>query len=260
MAGSNRGRELRAAAALKRFETQAKETDLPKRDEDGETGGETDYDETADEEEDEKVINVGGGKFLVPVSGEQDGKTEQDEMKRELLELAEACGTGGSDGPPGSEKDGKQQIVGDSRKQGSNPRGTVNTAVVIKSDDESDEELIGYDHRSRTSTGSYLPQSRKHNTPIKEGGRTAPSNTNCSNTQNPAEISDNTNSRELACSACSVVNEDDAILCMVCANVLKPDKMPNAWKCSGSTCGGLTYQNAGDVGVCGICGQRKVSR
>lgn len=263
VAQSNRGRELRAAAALKRFETHTKETKTPNRDGDEETGGETDYDETADEEEDEKVINVGGGKFLVPVSREQDGKTEQDKMERELLELVGACGTGGNDGPSGSEKDGKQQVVGDSRKQGSNPRGAVNTAVVIKSDDESDGEPIGYYQRSRTSTESYVPQLRKHNTSIKEEDRTAPSNTNsgnCSNIQNLVEISDNTNARELVCSACSVVNEDYAILCMVCANVLEPGKMPNAWKCSGSTCGGSTYRNAGDVGVCGICGQRKVSR
>lgn len=87
---------MRAAAALKRFETQEKDTNPLKRDEDGETRDETDYDETTDEEEDEKAIDVGGGKFLVPVSREQDGKTEQDEMKRELLKLAGACGTGGS--------------------------------------------------------------------------------------------------------------------------------------------------------------------
>lgn len=266
MAQSNRGRELRAAAALKRFETQAKEAKLPERDEDGETGEETDYDETVDEDDDddddEKVINVGGGKFLVPVSREQDGKTEQDEMKRELLELAGACGTGGSVGPSGSGGDGKQQTAGDSREQGSNPGGAVDTAVVIGSDDESDKEPIGYDHRGRTLTESHVPQLRKHKTSIKEGGRTAPSNTssgNCSNIQTLVEISD-TDARELACSACSVVNEDNAILCMVCANVLEPGKMPNAWKCSRSTCGDSTYRNAGDVGICGICGQRKVSR
>lgn len=261
MAQSNRGRELRAAAALKRFETQEKETKLPKKDEDGETSDETDYVWSMDEEEDEKTIDVGGGKFLVPVSREQDGKSEQGEMQRELLELVRACGKDGSGGPSGSEKDGKQQIPGDHRRQRSNQSGTTNTAVVIviESDDESDEETVGYDPRSRTSTESSVAQSTSK--PIKEESRIAPSNINprnSSNISNPVEISaDNTNARELACSACSVVNECDAILCMVCANVLEPGKMPNAWRCSGLTCDGSTYRNAGDVGICGICGQRK---
>lgn len=246
MAQSNRGRELRAAAALKRFETQEKDTKPPKKDEDGEAGGEaggeTDYDETSDEERDEKVIDVGGGKFLVPVSREQDGKTEQDEMKRELLKLAGACGTGGSgSGPSESEKDGKQSTV----------------------DDESDEELIGYDPRKRIPTESSVAQLRKQTT----GKQIDESHITISdvsrrgggpNIQNPIEISgDNMNARELACSACSAVNDDDAVLCVVCANVLEPGKMPNAWMCSGLDCGGSTYRNAGDVGVCGICGLRK---
>lgn len=259
MAQSNRGRELRAAAALKRFETQEKETKLPKKDEDGETSDETDYARSMDEEEDEKTIDVGGGKFLVPVSREQDGKSEQDEMKRELLELVRACRIDGSDGPSGSEKDGKQQILSDHRRQRSNQSGTTNMPVIIKSEDESDEEAVGYNPRSQTSTESSVTQSTSK--PIKEESRIAPSNLNpgnSSNILNPVEISaDNTNARELACSACSVVNEDDAILCMVCANVLEPGKMSNAWRCSGLACDGSTYRNAGDVGICGICGQRK---
>lgn len=259
MAQSNRGRELRAAAALKRFETQEKETKLPEKDEDGENSGETDYSWSMSEGEDEKTIDVGGGKFLVPVSREQDGRSEQGEMQRELLELVRACGTDGSGGLSGGEKDGKQQILGDDRRQRSNQSGTTNTAVVIESDNESDEEAVGYNPRSRASTESSVAQSTSK--PIKEESRIAPSNINprnSSNISNPVEISaDNTNARELACSACSVVNEDDAILCMVCANVLEPGKMPNAWRCSGLTCDGSTYWNAGDVGICGICGQRK---
>lgn len=264
MAQSNRGRELRAAAALKRFETQEKDTNPLKRDEDGETRDETDYDETTDEEEDEKAIDVGGGKFLVPVSREQDGKTEQDEMKRELLKLAGACGTGGSgSGPSGSGGDGGRWTEDGGRERGSNPGGTAGAAVIIKGDDESDEELIGYDPRRRTSTEGSVAQPRKQTTSkqIEESHITIPDanpRESGPNTQNPIEISGGSmGARELVCSACSVVNEDDAVLCMVCANVLEPGKMPNAWICSGLACGGSTYRNAGDVGVCGICGLRK---
>lgn len=264
MAQSNRGRELRAAAALKRFETREKEAKLPKRDEDEETGDETDYDETGDEEEDEKAINVGGGKFLVPVSKELDGKTEQDEMKRELLELAGACGTGGGgSSPSGGKEGGNQQTIDDSGKGGSNLRGTAKVAMTTKADGESDGgEPISYYPRRGTSAEGYVAQSGKQTTgkQIKES-RITPSNANPRNNpniQNPVEISaDNMTARELACSACSVVNEDDAVLCVVCANVLEPGKMPSAWRCSGLACDNSTYQNAGDVGVCGVCGQRK---
>lgn len=256
VAQSNRGRELRAAAALKRFETQEKGAKLPEK-EDGGTGDETDYDETADEEEDEKTINVGGGKFLVSVSREQDGKTEQNEMKRELLELAGVCGIGGESS--GSKKDRAQRVVGDNRKQESNPQGT---AVITEINDESgEEELIGYDPRSRTSTESFVPQARKDTTgkQTKEGSRIAPPNTDPGSWPNIIEISADNMNPVRACSACSVVNDDDAILCVVCANVLEPDKMPNAWRCSSLLCGGSTYRNAGDMGVCGVCGQRKDS-
>jgi hypothetical protein len=89
VAQSKRGRELRAAAALARLEKQKQEKAEENIDED-----------TASDTDDEKAVNVGGGKFMVSVSGELDGKEENENMDRELMELiGGACGKGS--GNPG---------------------------------------------------------------------------------------------------------------------------------------------------------------
>lgn len=258
VAQSNRGRELRAAAALKRFESQQKETELPEKEED-ETGDEMDYEE---DEEDKKTVDVGGGKFLVPVSGEEDGEAEQDEMKKELLELAGACGTcEDGNGIAMDEEDGKRRVGGDDRKQQSNTRETKAYNMVKTEDDE--EELIGYNPHSRNSaeTSGHQPKQPTTSKQIKREGHVSFPGIDSSrrpNARNSSGLSTASRSAlELPCSVCSVINGRDAVLCTVCANVLEPDKMPNAWKCSSTACDGTTHMNAGDAGVCGVCGQRK---
>lgn len=259
MAQSNRGRELRAAAALKRFETQQEETKTPKEKE--ATGDDTDYDETADEEEDEKTIDVGGGKFLVPVSGEEDGKAERDEMKRELLELAGGCGTGSSGSNPSRDQgDGKQQSTSNGQNK-SNLDEEVGTVVEIKDEDETEEELIGYETCSRSNAENSRPKERTTSKQTKGGDCVSLLDKNLGNTsdlRDSIEVSaGGMKARRLTCSACSVVNGSAAVLCIICANVLEPSKMPNAWGCSSLVCGGSDYRNAGDAGICGVCGQRK---
>lgn len=62
-----------------------------------------------------------------------------------------------------------------------------------------------------------------------------------------------------SCPVCSVVNQQMALTCVVCSNVLKPDFVPGSWRCKSSTCIDGEYINAGDVGLCGVCGARKCS-
>jgi DNA-dependent metalloprotease WSS1 len=63
----------------------------------------------------------------------------------------------------------------------------------------------------------------------------------------------------LSCPVCSVQNESVALTCLVCSNVLQPQAIPNSWQCDSSTCRDSKYINAGDVGLCGVCGTRKCS-
>ncbi|KAH0614237.1 uncharacterized protein H6S33_006123 [Morchella sextelata] len=236
VAKSVRGRELRAAAALKRFETQAKES--PKNeDEDS-----TDYSDG----EDEKAIDVGGGKFLVPVSKGEDGEDEEKAMKNELMGLAGACGTGGDSGEIGTgEKDGRQRVIGDARKQKSTSKEGPEAITIC---DTSDDELIYVDSKSSPKKSTTKKQIR---------GETAASPISIGQglLQSRFEISGG--ARGISCSCCSVTNEPNAVLCMVCSNVLEPDKMENKWKCLRAPCKDTSYINAGDAGICGVCGQRK---
>jgi hypothetical protein len=62
-----------------------------------------------------------------------------------------------------------------------------------------------------------------------------------------------------SCPVCSMANEKIALTCMVCSNVLKPEFVPNSWRCQSWACVGSCYVNAGDVGLCGVCGNRKCS-
>lgn len=257
VAQSNRGRELRAAAALKRFETQQNEIKV--LEEEG-AGDDTDYDEAADEEESRKTVDVGGGKFLVPVSEEEDGEAEKDEMKRELFELAGACGVGSSgDSLSESCRNGEQRPVAGGQEKMNLSKKTEATVVVEDESGSNEGELVGYDPRSQAPAESPGPRLRGPST-NQDGLFTSPKTipSNRANPLKPTEVyASHVTARKSICLACSVVNAGDAILCMVCANVLEPDKMPSAWRCSSLTCGGSEYWNAGDAGICSVCGQRK---
>lgn len=62
-----------------------------------------------------------------------------------------------------------------------------------------------------------------------------------------------------SCSVCSSENEHSALTCCICSNVLQVDFVPNSWRCKSLTCKDSKYVNAGDVGLCGVCGTRKYS-
>lgn len=62
-----------------------------------------------------------------------------------------------------------------------------------------------------------------------------------------------------SCSICSLTNPPHAPTCAVCGHVLDTRKDPRHWRCRSETCRGSEYVNAGDAGVCGVCGERKPS-
>ena len=61
----------------------------------------------------------------------------------------------------------------------------------------------------------------------------------------------------ISCPVCSMVNAQDSALCLACSNVLNGSKVPDRWKCHSEVCRGSEYVNAGDCGLCGVCGSRK---
>lgn len=235
IAQSARGRELRAAAAMKRFEGQKVEmVEAEASDESDSSGseGKGDWDE-----DEKKKVDVGGGKYLVPVSLEDDGDLEQDWMKRELVELKDACGRGtvGEHFDEGSTS-GNGRGPGQSRESPS--KMSVNKDTVDLTSD-GDPQASPPNSKPPTPNPPPLPN---------------PQNPTITSPPSRTEAKAPNGSSETICTACSFANDPTSTLCCVCANVLNPGQMKNAWKCS--CYGDLRYMNPGDAGVCGVCGER----
>ncbi|KAF8250705.1 hypothetical protein K440DRAFT_617486 [Wilcoxina mikolae CBS 423.85] len=243
VAQSKRGRELRAEAALKRFEKKKEEEEVKVED---------DYDETASESEDEKkAVNVGGGKFMIAVSGEEDGKGESEKMDRELMELlGGACRAGTSKPAP----EGK-----------SAPTKPAWSAAHAKS--QLKEEATYSSHSSSFSSDTNpdsdsekmkRPLSSALHTPYTRAQPTAELDASPANHSEPTTGVTATTSQ--TCPICSFTNTPHASTCMACMNVLTlAASVGSSWTCSNVLNCPREYRNSGDVAFCGICGSRKPS-
>jgi hypothetical protein len=191
---------------------------------------------------------------LIPVSEEDDGEVEQDHLRGELLDLADACGRRGdgeprtgtplaNGGPSLGHEGGDSSIV--SETQISAP-----PAERRHSLDCEDEGAP----RAQAPAPTPTPGSGTPPRPETED----PPLTRDNDMSTPSAGREPGKPLQLECTACSFANNLDTALCVACANVLEPRKMQGAWRCS--CYGDLRYLNAGDAGVCGICGQRKSAR
>jgi hypothetical protein len=61
------------------------------------------------------------------------------------------------------------------------------------------------------------------------------------------------------CGICSMDNDPDAPTCIVCSHVLDTSLVTSIWRCNSELCKDGDYVNAGDCGICGVCGARKCS-
>ncbi|KAK0745917.1 WLM domain-containing protein, partial [Schizothecium vesticola] len=245
VAGSKRGRELRAQAALARFEVK-------KEEEEGEE--ETDSGEEYEEEQevggedavdlDGKRLVDGKGRGMVKVCEDED--PGDGEAQKELLEL-QSFGRGKAADP--------RPRVGD--------RGLGATAVEVKEEGKHDKQRESVPRRITAGHGNEVGTKQ---TAAKMQGTTAPSSkpttehrisefTTVSN--NDSSSSSSSSNGDGICSVCSFSNDKMAPTCAMCANVLHLQSMPGAWACDGRGCQGSSYRNAADCGVCGVCGRRK---
>ncbi|EMD68940.1 hypothetical protein COCSADRAFT_79465 [Bipolaris sorokiniana ND90Pr] len=207
VAGSARGRDLRAAAALARFDTtkkgEATVKEEPMSDSDTE-------DEFIEGDQNGAAIDVDGksmlddkGRALVKVCEDDDDDKDGD-AKRELIEIQGfSASRKGSNGLPVSTKVSR------------NPRQSKQTTKKLST--------------------------RNH-----ELSRPAPGRPRSSSS-----------SLSLICPICSLENDAGALTCMACAHVLQKDFVVDSWACKSSTCKGSKYINAGDAGVCGVCGSAR---
>jgi hypothetical protein len=221
VAGSARGRELRAAAALARFEPVKKEDDAVKEEPVSESETEDEY-EDADAED--AAIDVDGkkmmddkGRALVKICEDEDDCDGN--AQRELDEFRH-LETASSDKSKQNQETGAAPSVKRTQQQSSRsePKSLSASATVIHLDEI-------YKRRAEPGVSG-----------------------SCS------EATRNVSMNGSGCSICSLINEPGSVICGACSNVLNPGLVPNSWGCRSTTCRESQYVNSGDAGICGLCG------
>lgn len=232
VAGSARGRELRAAAALARFGDQKLEkAGEVKKEEDGsESETESDYEDLDNSKE---AVDINGVRIL-DSKGNGMVKTCEDEdqddvfVKQEMEELQQINSIGLHE--PKSLTLGKK----------------TNPLVHIKKE----EVPISMKQVSQPSPIPESQVSSKRQPLILRPP-------DCSFTERSHSHTSNSAQRFTVCSICSLANEASVVTCLACSHVLRPENIPGHWKCDSAMCGGSQYMNGGDCGVCGVCGSRR---
>ena len=227
VAGSNRGRELRAAAALARF-GQQKEEEATKAEAEGESGSETDDDYVATTEEN-VAVNIDGSRILdskghrmvrVCEDEDQDDVHVKEEMQE--LEDLETPSLDVQTPPDDNTKDTHCHSGRDKVKiaNGQPVSPTVNAKALSTAQEP--EPLIGLERSIESNAHSLR-------------------------------------NKTVACAICSMANQSSAVTCIVCSHVLDLGKVPGYWQCNSPTCAGTKYINVADSALCGVCGARRSS-
>lgn len=247
VAGSKRGRELRAAAALARFgqqkeeeEEEDEEEDKKPKEEDAETESGSEFEDDAADKGTSDAVDINGTKLLdgkgrgmIKVCGDE--TSEDQDVRNELSELRSSMhhGSGTTSWPqaiklePGS---------GSTRHEQKSKR----------VDDPKKPELL------RNLPPPRRDEDKKQSTTTS----TAKEETDVPKDHQAAEAQ---SSGQKVCPVCSCDNEALSVTCAVCNNVLDPKHVPGTWSCRRTACEGSKYLNAGDCGVCGACGERRAA-
>ena len=275
VAGSKRGRELRANAALARFEAaksqqQREKEETPELVNDSET-------ESDDDEWDnglpilEKLgdsVQDGEGTDMFRVCGDGDAEGGKDEMD-ELRQMSEKRASRKRKVQPqrldeDSEtevEDERSDAVGAQHANDKMPRDMQHEDSETECEDEpvdaSPKEPVSNVpddvDDSRDLPGPSISSNDTASTAKPDETPQAPDPETALVTSNvdPSPVS------ATSCKVCSLENDPDSPTCMACSNVLKPKLVPNCWRCKSETCKGSIYLNPGDAGRCGLCGSQK---
>lgn len=252
VAGSNRGRELRAAAALARFDQQKQETqdeDTPKDEESG-ASEESDYDDPEDMYPGaDDAVDLDGTKMLDTKGNHMvkvcdDENPEDEQAANELKELQSSITEFFA--PTKRKGDENKKQLRASAEATSMIRGRNQDPSRNDIDDAAAYQEPSDKHRRPTGIGVDLAQ------PSNEGPSATPNNGSLPASHQAADVA-----RGTTCATCSFENEADAVTCSMCSNVLDSGAVPGTWKCQSASCKNSRFLNAGDCGTCGVCGQRK---
>lgn len=250
VANSKRGRELRANAALARFEAAKKQEQTP-----GQTPGLEEDDGSETEYSDDEFAD--GLPILDTLEKIKDQKGR---------DLHKVCGHEGEQEEGGQKELDELRLMGvksigpsvDSKRPVAN--GTIDKSANELHEDSETESESESNHMRPPRNESSISSTTGNHKPGGEGESEHHPPTSATDAETPAaanappawDFSD-----VIACPICSLENEPDSPTCMACSHVLKTSLMPNHWRCNSEQCKGTTYINAGDVGRCGLCGTSK---
>lgn len=262
VAGSLRGRELRAAAALARFEEKKEEVVVVKDEGWMLSGSETesDYEDVEIKGEafdlDGSRMRDGKGRGLVKVCEDED----QDDIhvKQEIEELQ-----------------GLDDVVTSSRTTGARDRTTVDptdsrgaerpATSLSQASNHKDppdrirmEDIPQYVEKDDRSSAKDTKAVHINVRPLPHAKKDTPQKPASQTSNPPAKASmEASEPSELICPICSMSNGPGSLLCIACNHVLDTSKITKYWQCRSNACQGSLYINAADCGRCGICGARK---
>jgi len=293
VAGSKRGRELRAAAALARFETAKQapgeeEAEVLDGSETESGSDEEDYEEVAEgtklvDERGRGVVDVKGND-LVRICEDEDMRDGNAQREMDELWGLDDAGSDESTSPLSSRTRRPQTSNGHAASKAA----TESSQQGTKRDSHNDSKVksIPVEDRARdkssitaSASGSRIkitkatnPARPKRPAELAATGTatslTAPTISTPPFTVSQSEPSPaNPHSSPInalptsahpspTCPICSLTNPAEAATCQACAHVLDRSRFNgDVWACTANEdCRASEYLNAGDCGICGICG------
>jgi DNA-dependent metalloprotease WSS1 len=234
VAGSNRGRELRAQAALVRLDAQKAETAQKAED----VKEESDYEDDDPHAEDAMDINGtklvdGQGCGMVKVCEGED--VDDIQVKQEMDELQDIWSIQTRTSIRKSPE--RSKIENSSVTQSSTDDMRQKLAIARKGDKSKIDNIFKKQHSLDTSKS-------------KDEAKLAQSTPkSLASSQDP--------STSISCPICSTNNAVSSLACTMCAHVLKPYLAPGSWKCQSIGCKESQYINAADCRACGVCGTKR---
>ena len=239
VAGSSRGRELRAAAALTRF-GQQKEEDLikdniDKKEARSESGSDTEDDcEVADEGKD--AVGVDGSRIL-------DGKGQG---------MVRVCENEDSDDIHVKQE---MQEIQDLEHVESAFQTASSSRIAWDEKANSDATPTAEPTKNNLETANLMPQPINHS--VQPSSAAATNESQPAKQNPPATPNEPDNKTTINCEICSMANEPSAATCTACLHVLDTTKVLNFWQCDFGECKGSRYINSIDAQWCGVCQNRR---
>ncbi|GKT83141.1 LOW QUALITY PROTEIN: WLM domain-containing protein [Colletotrichum tofieldiae] len=270
VAGSARGRELRAAAALARFDQAKKEPEddikfeVKDEDDSGESERPADVKNEDAVDIDGKPIIDGKGRGMIKVCEDED--PEDQDAQNELQELRNSVQQWRQTHLNVKREDDSaettvsqiraRQPAQDEESISQTPSQTAPPRIKIKKEEEDLDQEAPIPN---IASAAPVIKREADDAPrlLAPRGRVPPNGWNDTVNHGVNSNSTGVDWGEVLCGVCSFANPALAITCAVCSHVLDPASVPNAWRCRSTACQGSEYLNPGDFGVCGVCGQGK---